>query len=212
MTARRLKSLALLAGVAVNALVLMAWTQAWFTVTLVADELGGSTLAVGGDVAAGGLAALGLAGLALVGALSIAGPAFRIVLGVLQFVLGATVVLSSVIAIGDPLSVAAPAVTDATGVSGADSVAGLVASATLTVWPWVAAVLGGLGGLLGIAIFVTSRRWPGPSRKYQSPAASTPAAGPAPAEAPGAAPEAPPTSDAIADWDALSDGADPTSR
>lgn len=208
MPARRYKSRALLAGVAVNALVLMAWTQTWLTVTLVADELGGSSIAVGGEIAAGGLAALALAGLALVGALSIAGPVFRVILGILQSVLGATVVLSSVVAIADPIAMSASAVTDTTGVSGENSVAGLVASATLTPWPFIAGLLGVLGVSLGIAIVISSRRWPGPSRKYQA----VPTAASAIEEPLETSRESPGSSDAIADWDSLSDGADPTAR
>lgn len=209
MSARRLKSTILLAGVAANGLILIAWTQQWFTVALALDQAGGGPVVVGGDVAAAGLSALALAGLALVGALSIAGPAFRLVLGVLQALIGATVTLSSVLAIADPVSASAAAVTEATGVSGESSVASLVQSASTSAWPYLAAVLGVLGVALGVAIVVTVRRWPQSSRKYQaaqfdpeSRSAIDPADRGAQAREP----------DAIADWDALSDGGDPTSR
>jgi len=212
MTGRRIKSTMLLAGVVVDALILTAWTQNWFAIALVDDELGGSVIPVAGDVAAGGLAALGLAGLALVGALSIAGPVFRIILGVLQTLIGATVVLSSAVAIADPITVSEAAVTEVTGVSGSSSIAALVASSSLTPWPWIAIVVGACAVALGLGIIVTSRRWPGGSRRYQSVAAARAGADPTSADAPREAPDGAGEPDAIADWDSLSDGTDPTSR
>lgn len=206
MSPRRLKSTLLLAGIAANGLILIAWTQPWFTASLATDQTGGGTIVVGGDVAAPGLSALALAGLALVGALSIAGPAFRVVLGVLQALIGATVTLSSLLAIADPVSASAAAVTEATGVSGESSVAALVASVWASAWPYLAVALGLLGVALGVAIVVTVRRWPQSSRKYQAARfgeEGRDAADPA---------DEPRQPDAIADWDALSDGGDPTSR
>ncbi|MBC7725653.1 MAG: Trp biosynthesis-associated membrane protein [Burkholderiaceae bacterium] len=205
MTPRRRKSMTLLAGVAVNGLVLIAWTQGWLTVTLVADENGGAVIGVGGDIAAAGLSALGLAGLALVGALSIAGPVFRIVLGVLQVLIGGTVALSTWLAITDPVASSALAVTNVTGVSGAESVAGLVLGTSTTFWPWFALVLGVAAVALGITIVATGRSWPGSSRKYQA-VAFTNADGSTIAGSTTVEP------DAVADWDSLSDGSDPTSR
>lgn len=214
-----MKSTILLAGVVAGALILLAWTQTWVIVTLAADEVGGARVVVGGDIAAGGLAALALAGLALVGALSIAGPVFRVVLGALQALIGATVVLTSALAIGAPAGAASRAITDATGVSGDASVQGLVESATLTAWPYFAAAVGAVSFGIGIAIIATVRRWPVATRKYQ--AARFTGADGAPADArtfdgsadPGTGPGSPAREpDAIGDWDALSDGADPTSR
>lgn len=209
---RRIKSTVLLAGVVINALVLTAWTQTWITIALVDDEIGGSAIPVAGDVAAGGLAALGLAGLALVGALSIAGPVFRVILGVLQAAIGATVVLSSAVAIADPIAVSAAAVTGVTGVSGSSSVAALVASSTLTPWPFLAIAAGLAAVALGVGILATSRRWPGGSRRYQSVAVAPAGTDPSRADAPMKSPDAAREPDAIADWDSLSDGTDPTSR
>ncbi|GAB3131515.1 Trp biosynthesis-associated membrane protein [Marisediminicola antarctica] len=224
MSSRRLKSTILLAGVVANALILLAWTQTWVIVTLTADELGGAPVIVGGDIAAGGLSALALAGLALVGALSIAGPVFRVVLGALQSLIGATVALTSVVAIGDPAGAASRAITDSTGISGASSVQNLVESATLNAWPWFAAAVGVISVAIGVAIIATVRRWPAATRKYQAArltgadgstvdvdtlGAGTLDGAAGPDSVPGAAVREP---DAIGDWDALSDGADPTSR
>lgn len=180
---------------------IVAWTQQWFVVTLVADELGGARVDIGGDVAAGGLAALGLAGIALVGALSIAGRVFRIVLGALQVLIGATVVLSAVSALSSPVRSSASAITTATGVSGQESIESLIESITPTAWPMVAAVLGVAMIAVGVLILVTGSRWPWSARRYRT-------AGFADAE-----PDAPrsPRGDSVNDWDALSDGSDPTS-
>ena len=104
------------------ALALLSWTQTWFELELTdaSAQGAGEAIAVPGSVASPALAALGLAGLALVAALAIAGPGIRIVLGVLEVVLGGCVLprrrrlRSAIRSRPSP-----PAVTDATGVSGA---------------------------------------------------------------------------------------------
>jgi hypothetical protein len=193
---RRLKNLVLLAGIVVSGLTLLTWTGQWFILRLAASGSGRSIIAVTGDVAAPGLIALALAGLALVAALAIAGPVFRVILGVLQALIGVTVALSSVLAIADPVGASSTAVTTATGVSGKASVAALVVSVSQTAWPWIAAVVGLLTIALGIVVLVSFRRWPGSSRRYQPVRFE--------AEQPGANP--------VSDWDTLSGGSDPTSR
>jgi len=196
----------------VSGLTLAAFTQPWF-VLRVAGAGPARTVQVAGDVAAGGLAGLGLAGLALVGALAIAGPVIRVVLGVLQVLLGGTTALSAAVAVADPVAAGAAAVTEATGESGVEAVRRITEGATATVWPYSAAVLGVAGAVLGVVIAVTSRHWPGSPRKYRAVGlraedGGAPVTGgrrdPADVEAGGP--------DAVADWDALSDGSDPTSR
>lgn len=193
---RRIKSILLVVGIAVSGLTIIASTQPWFDVTLVADEPGARTLSVSGDVAAGGLAALGLAGLALVGALSIAGLVFRIVLGVLEGLIGATVAISSVLALSAPGVAAGPAISTATGIAGRDSLAALVADAAATPWPFIATILGVATVVIGVLIAVTARRWPGSPRKYRATGAQETAV----------------VRDSVTDWDDLSDGSDPTAR
>lgn len=189
MTPRRLKLSVLLAGIALNGVIFLAWTQEWIAVVL--DE--GSTLSAAGDVAAPAVSALALSGLVLIGAVAIAGPFFRVVLGVLQVALGATIVLSGMLAILDPAAASGAVVTAATGVAGAETIAGLVASATLGVWPFASTVSAALLIALGVVTVVTSRRWPGSSRKYSAVRTEAVDAG-----------------DAVQDWDALSSGDDPT--
>ncbi|WP_394768793.1 Trp biosynthesis-associated membrane protein [Lacisediminihabitans sp.] len=193
---RRLKSIGLLGGLVVSGLTLLTWTGQWFSLGLGASGSGTTALSVTGGVAAPGLIALALAGLALVAALAIAGPVFRVVLGVLQALLGFTVAFSSVVALANPVAASSTAVTAATGVSGTASVSALVLSVTQTAWPWIAVVVGVATIGLGIFVLASSRRWPGSSRRYQ-PVTFEPAE---------------PGANAVSDWDTLSGGSDPTSR
>jgi len=190
-TPRRTKLGLLLGGILVSGLVFLGWTQQWFSVVITE----GPTLSVAGDVAAPALSTLALTCLVLIGALSIAGPFFRVVLGVLQTALGATIVLSGVIALVDPVKASGASISDATGIAGNDPIHALVASVAVTAWPWVSTLAGGLLAVLGVAVVVTGRRWPGSSRKYS-------------------AVKLEPTAErtSVDDWDSLSDGADPTSR
>jgi hypothetical protein len=188
-SARRLKLVLLLSGLLLSALVFAGWTQEWFAVTLV----DGPTLSVAGDVAAPALSALALTCLVLLGALSIAGPVFRVVLGVLQVLLGGTMVLSGVLALVNPVAASSASITDATGIAGDAPVAALVASIAMTAWPVLSTIAAALLALLGVAVVVTARRWPGSGRKYSAVRLS-----------PGG------ERSAVDDWDALSSGEDPT--
>lgn len=206
-SAGRIKGIVLTAGILLGALVIVSWSQTWFTVQLIPEGFADTRLEVGGDVAAGGLAGLGLAGLALVGALSIAGPVFRVVLGVLQGLIGATVVLSAATAIADPLRASAAAVTEVTGITGSDALPDLVEQVSTGFWPVAATVLGIAQVALGIVILATVRRFPGASRKFQPLVVEPESADSGGDDDPAAIP-----TDTVADWDALSDGADPTAR
>jgi hypothetical protein len=189
---RRYKSRIILAATVLGVLTLISWTQTWFTVEL-SD---GAILPVDGQVGAPALSALALTSLVLVGALSIAGPFFRIVFGVLQALIGVAIVFSAVLAVSAPVDAAGAAISVATGVAGDDSVADLVVSIALSPWPWVALVAGAVIVLLGIAIVVTGRRWPGgATRKYQTATRLEPAAA---------------QRTSVDDWDSLSSGDDPT--
>ena len=187
MTPARLRLTTVLAGVLVAGLVLLAWTQTWFELVLE----GGKVIAVPGQAAAPALSALGLASLALVGALSIAGPRVRIALGVLESAIGALIVTVAAGALASPLVASAATITAATAVSGPDSIAELVASTGVGIWPVAAIVGGALTAAVGIAVLITGGRWPGPSAKYEAPAASE-------------------TGTPVGAWDSLSDGSDPT--
>lgn len=178
---------AIASGALLGALVLIAWTQPWFSVELAE----GDPLQVGGDVASPALSALALCALALVGALAIAGRFFRVVLGTLQAVLGAVIVLVSVLAIAAPETAVAPAVTEATGLAGAE---GLITALGATAWPFLATAAGVLLVVTGVGVVVTSSRWPTTGRRYEATRMEPVETDASPAAA----------------WDALSDGRDPT--
>jgi hypothetical protein len=188
-SARRLR-LGVILGIAIlAALELLADTQSWWTITVP-----GKPIAVAGTVAAPGLAALALCGLALAGALAISGPVFRLVLGILEIMIGGTVVLSAATAIAAPAKASASLITAATGISGEGSVNSLVENIGFTAWPRLARVARVLAIAVGVVLLATAKRWPGPSRKYQAVRfedAGTPR-------------------DSVGDWDSLSDGDDPT--
>jgi uncharacterized membrane protein (TIGR02234 family) len=167
-TGRRLKSATILAVLVLSALTFLAWSQSWGTLELVGGTTTEATLDVPGSVAAPALSALGLAGIALAGALAIAGPIVRLVLGALEVLLGASVLWSGLLALTDPVAAGASAVTTSTGVAGTSSIRDLVTAGGGSPWPAVTVVLGALMALAGILIIITVRRWPASSRRYQA--------------------------------------------
>ncbi len=190
MTPQRLRFQTIGVLVILNAIVLFTWTQPWFTLELT----DGSSILVAGDVAAPALTALALSGLALAGALTIAGVVFRVVLGVLQIMLGGLVITSAALAIADPVSAGAAAITATTGVAGADSLAGLVASVFMSALPATALGTGIALVVVGALTVAFARRWPAASRRFSAGQSKTGG----------------PERTAIGDWDALTDGDDPT--
>lgn len=192
---KRPKYLLILASLLLSGLALIAWTQTWLTVELQAGAPT-TSVAVDGAVAAPALAALALAGLALSAALAIAGLLFRILLGVLDILLGGCIALSAVLVLRSPVAASEAAVTDVTGIAGADSIAGLVAATSLTPWPGIALATGILLALVGVGIVITAKRWPSSSRKYSA-VRLEPVDGDA-------------MPDSVDSWDDLTRGDDPT--
>jgi uncharacterized membrane protein (TIGR02234 family) len=192
MTGGRRKASALVAVVLLAGLVFTAWSQTWFTMTVQQKPF-----VVAGSIAGSALAPIALASLALVAALAIAGPFFRVVLGVLLALLGVCVVVVSAFAIANPVVAATSAITTTTGVAGDASVAKLVTATSMTPWPVVAIVLGVLIAGVGLVIVPTAGSWPDSGRKYTRSRLV-----------------APDTEelDPVREWDALSEGDDPTGR
>ncbi|CAN5250691.1 hypothetical protein BH11ACT2_BH11ACT2_21900 [soil metagenome] len=193
MTGRRGKNALIFVSLVVAALVLTSWTQTWFTVDIGAG-FATRLVTVDGSKAAPALTALALSELVLLLALAIAGPVFRIVLGVIQGLVGVAIIASAASSLADPLTVSEGAITKATAISGHASIVRLVGGrVTASAWPVVSLVAGVLLILLAVAIIISSRSWPNStSRKYTRVA-------PAPTER-----------TAVDDWDSLSDGDDPT--
>lgn len=217
---RRIKLLTILGVLVASALGFLAWSQTWSTLQLDGSESIAATITVPGSVAAPALSALSLAGIALAGALAIAGPVVRLVLGVLELVLGASVLWSSIAAAADPVAAGASSVTTTTGVAGSSSVRALVSGYEATVWPAAAIVSGALMLVAGLLVIVTVRRWPASGRRYQAVVFED--AGGARSTDPGdffdegsTAPEPKATrreraDAAVDDWDHLTRGDDPT--
>jgi uncharacterized membrane protein (TIGR02234 family) len=191
---RRIKLYSILIGLALAGIALLAYTQTWIQIHASSPQGGTVDVPAAGSVAAPAVSALSFAALALFGAITIAGHGFRVVLGALEVILGACVVISSVVAISDPVKSAQSAVTTVTGVDGSQSVRGIVLSHSVTVWPFVALVAGVAMAALGVAVIVTSKRWPAATRRYQAVRIIDPDA---------------PTDPVVA-WDTLTTGADPT--
>ena len=187
--ARRIRLYTIAAVGVVAGLTLITTTQVWWTL-----HLATRSLPIAGTVAGPALAALALCGLVLAAALALAGPVFRLILALVQLLLAFTIVFSTIVSIARPNQPSASAVQSATGVAGSASIDGLIRSVTLTPWGFVASGLGVVAFLIGVWLLFTFRLWPVASRKYQ-PVRFEPAEGPR---------------DAVVDWDALSDGTDPT--
>ena len=201
---RRIKLTLILGVLVASGIALLSWTQVWILADVATSGSAREHLEVTGSTASPALTALALAGLALGGALTIAGPVIRVVLGVLEILLGVSVFLGAFLAVSDPAGASAAAVTAATGISGTESIDQAVIDPTVTAWPFVALAAAVLMALVGVAVVVTARRWPGPTTRYQAvrlepqrPTDDVDAA------------EAPPR-DAVDDWDELSRGDDPT--
>ncbi|MCS5733279.1 Trp biosynthesis-associated membrane protein [Herbiconiux daphne] len=165
---RRVKFAVIVAVLLLSALTFLAWSQSWGSLTIVGGTTTEATLDVPGSVAAPALSALGLAGIALAGALAIAGPVIRTVLGALEVLLGASVLWSGIGALTDPVGTGASVVTTSTGVAGTESIRDLVTVGATSPWPAVTVVLGAGMVLVGLVVVITVRRWPAAGRKYQA--------------------------------------------
>ncbi|MBF4576547.1 Trp biosynthesis-associated membrane protein [Frondihabitans sp. VKM Ac-2883] len=193
---RSTKLPSILAGLALAGLTLLTYTQTWVNSTVTSPSGGTVRVVADGSAAAPALSALALAGLALFGAITIAGPVFRVILGVLEILLGGCVALSAILAVSDPIGAAAHAITKLTGVDGDSSVRDIVQNHSMTAWPWVALLAGVAMAALGVAVILTSKRWPASTRRYQAVRLVDENG----------------TTDPVVAWDTLSTGADPTAR
>ncbi|CAN5353815.1 hypothetical protein BH11ACT3_BH11ACT3_16570 [soil metagenome] len=203
MTPSRLRFLSLVTFIALAAIVILAWSQTWFTMRLSTSSFNGSpNLVIGGSVAGGALLPVALASFAVVAALALAGTVFRVILALLESMLGISVIVVSLFSLSDPVTAGAPTISASTGISGPDSLHDLVIATQATPWPFVGVVVGILMVIAGLGVAATARTWPVSGRKYSR----TRAAEDTPSDE--RADDRP--GDAIHDWDALSEGDDPT--
>ncbi|MCJ1713863.1 Trp biosynthesis-associated membrane protein [Curtobacterium sp. VKM Ac-2922] len=193
----RSRPMVVLAGLVVAGIVMLSWTQTWFTVHLDAAAAVSSTVVADGSAAVPQFTAFAIASLALFLAMTIAGRVVRVVLAVIQVLLGVGIVVSGISALADPVGAAKGAIGDVAGVSDLSAVRRVVTSVDVSAWPVVGIAGGVLAVLLGVVVLVVQGSWPGPSRKYAASPEAT-------------APKVPVQRDAIVDWDDLSAGVDPT--
>jgi len=200
--AARSRPLVVVAGLAVAGLVMLSWTQTWFTVHLDTSAAVVTTVAADGTAVVPQYTALAIASLALFLAMTIAGRVLRVVLALVEVLLGVAVVVTGVSALSDPVASSKSAVGAVAGISDLAGVRRVVDHVDVSVWPAVGIVAGVLAVLVGVAVLVLQRSWPGPSRKYDDAAGARPGAR---AERPVAV-----VRDAVVEWDELSAGVDPT--
>jgi uncharacterized membrane protein YjgN (DUF898 family) len=215
----RLKGMTILAVLALSALVFLAWSQQWGSLLVSGTSVDGQLFSIPGSVAAPALAALGLAGLALAAALAIAGPVVRVILGALQIAVGVAITASSIGAILDPIAAGSPVVTKATGIAGLGAIRSISTDAGESPWGFLALALGILIALTGLFIILSTKRWPVSGRRYQAVRFEAVDVASRAAEKDGPETNGPEDavdtqaterSQAIDNWDSLSNGRDPT--
>ncbi|MFD1720977.1 Trp biosynthesis-associated membrane protein [Amnibacterium endophyticum] len=185
MTPARERMFVVLALVALGGFAVLVSTRTFAVVTVPGLA---RPVEVAGSQAAPALAPLGLACLALAGALTIAGPVVRRVLGAVLVLLGAAEVLLLVPLAADPASGVLGAVSTATGLVGAAD--GAVAGSG---WAAAGTVGGVLAAAVGVVVLIRAGRWSTGGRRFRKQDAAVVR-----------------STDPIAEWDALTRGGDPT--
>lgn len=195
MTSKRVLLTSLL-GLAVVLLVVA--TQNWFILHLEPGAAAINQVNVSGREAVPGLLPIGLAMIALAVTLMITGKIARYVLAAMTLTFAVLLAISSgLAAFGDDaqaVQLGAAALYDVTGLGSSDHMA-LVASIERSVWPVLASVTAVLAAILGVVILMTHRHWKAGGRKYETVKTSR---------------AVPVETDRITEWDALSEGDDPS--
>jgi uncharacterized membrane protein (TIGR02234 family) len=178
--------------------ILISGSREWASGTVGDGSLGAAVLhGKGSDIAPGALAAA-LVGLASAVAVATSGRVMRVIAAcsaVLASVLGAGVVIS---VIADPGGALAGLAAAGTGRSGTAPAQGQVGT-----WAWVALTAMLVMGLGGVGALVGSRRWGGPSSRYDAPVAGG-------TSQPGSTVQM--SRRPESEWDLLSRGEDPTAE
>lgn len=167
------------------AVVLIGWSQVWFTIAV-----DGGAIDVSGAAAAGAVLALTLAGAALTAAIALVGPKLRVAFGVLLLLAGVGITVISIAIIADPSSVFASVLATETGLTGTAAIES-IEGVERTVWPIFCALGGAAAAVFGFVVVRTSSWWPAVGRRYER-------------RSKGA------SDSAVDRWDALSEGEDPT--
>lgn len=197
MRGSRSKRILLVAIVIGSVLTLAAATRIWVEIDLFAGAAAFDELSVTGQQLNPSISPIAIAALASALVLAIAGPVLRRVLGAVVLLLGAGIALLGANAQLDPRGGVEWVVAEATGLAG-DAQYALVSGLSTTPWPVLTCVYGGAIALAGVLVLLLGGGWRAAGRKYQS----RPDRGDAAAA--GGAP------DRIGEWDALSEGQDPS--
>ncbi|WP_240422904.1 Trp biosynthesis-associated membrane protein [Leucobacter sp. wl10] len=180
-------------GIALSgAAALLAGSQTWISFTLAGTE---KVETVTGHEANAALSPISIAMFAAALALTIAGPVFRRVLGLLVALLGAGLVALTSGVIAAPVAAVSSRITELTGIAG-EAAGASVAWSSVSAWAWVSVAAGVAAILLGAIVLLFSGRWRSAGRKYDSDR-----------RAPGGDGAEP---DRISEWDSLSRGEDPS--
>lgn len=186
------------AVVVTGGLALLASVQSWIDIVFLPGVATVEELIVPGQKVSPALTLIALAVLASALVLTIAGPVFRRVLGVLLVALGAGLITVGATAMASPLEGARAQIEAVSGISGSGQES-LVGSVEVTLWPGVMVAIGVLAALIGALIVLVGGKWKTGGRKYEANRSK-------PATKAGTTREP----DRISDWEALSDGDDPT--
>lgn len=162
--------------------------------------------AVSGHAANPALSPVAVAALVAALVLAIAGSVFRRILSALIVLLGAGIAYGGYSVLADPIAAVRGTATEHTGLVGDAVDAATIA--TVTIWPSVVIVTGALIAVLGLVALFVSGGWGAGDRKYAS--ASEKANATAQTASGGRKSSKQAGPDRISDWDALSDGDDPT--
>lgn len=192
------KFAAVLAIAATSGLAMLLAIQTWVAVEFVDGAAAVQSMSISGQELQASIMPIALAGLAAALALTIAGPAFRIVLGAIVTLLGAGIAWLVSILTGDVESAVSSILAESTGLVGAGQFD--LVEEMRTLWLMPTTLIAGIAlALCGLLVLFTSRGWRTGGRKYaaQRVVSESVTTG---------------EPDRFDDWDRQSEGADPTDR
>lgn len=197
MNYQRFKAYTILLVILLSALVLLSWSQTWFTFSSSILPSGEPITSSGQNVAPA-LAAFSLLNFALTAALALAGRVLRKILSVVLCISSAAIVWIAIAAFSDPIGSSINLLTTLSGLSDITSLSAMVISVDISTWVYLAPISGFFLIVTGIISFFTSAKWVTNSKKYDR-------------SSPKQAHKIP-SGELIDQWDALSAGEDPTTN
>lgn len=193
------KALVILLTIAAGGAVLLASTRVWVAVDFAAGAATAESASITGQKLNPAVALIAIAAIAAALVLTIAGRVFRRIVGALIALLGVGLGAIGMVALSSPLRGARQRIEELTGIAG-EAQSSLVDAVHVAVWPGVVIALGAVLVVAGALVVMLGGRWPSAGRRYEA-AAGEPA---------GEETRSTAANDRISDWDALSDGDDPS--